>query len=73
LAFGRQIHSGFGRGAEQQGDGGPVATRPATVEGAAGLPAGLAGVADCARSGKRGITRPNDERRIIAELEASPR
>src|SRR5258708_17646877 len=74
LAFRTQIILALAEGLSNKATAGRLATRPATVSKWRGRFArqGLAGVADAPRSGKPRHYQTNDERRIIAALEASP-
>jgi len=74
LAFRTQIILALAEGLSNQATAGRLATRPATVSKWRGRFArqGLAGVADAPRSGKPRHYQTNDERRIIAALDASP-
>jgi len=74
LAFRTQIILAVAEGLSNKATAGRLATRPATVSKWRGRFArqGLAGVADAPRSGKPRHYQTNDERRIIAALEASP-
>src|SRR5258705_2781837 len=74
LAFRTQIILALAEVLSNKGPAGRVATRPSTVSKWWGRFArqGLAGVADAPRSGKPRHCQTNDERRIIAALEASP-
>jgi len=74
LAFRAQIILALAEGLSNKATAGRLATRPATVSKWRGRFArqGLAGVADAPRSGKPRHYQTNDERRIIAALDASP-
>src|SRR5438132_1920475 len=74
LAFRTQIILALAEGLSNKATAGRLATRPATVSKWRGRFArqGLAGVADAPRSGKPRHYQTNDERRIIAALDASP-
>src|SRR5438445_1734130 len=74
LAFRTQIILALAEGLSNKATAGRLATRPATVSKWRGRFArqGLAGVADAPRSGKPRHYPTNDERRIIAVLDASP-
>jgi len=74
LAFRAQIILALAEGLSNKATAGRLATRPATVSKWRGRFArqGLAGVADAPRSGKPRHYPTNDERRIIAALDASP-
>jgi len=74
LAFRAQIILALAERLSNKATAGRLATRPATVSKWRGRFArqGLAGVADAPRSGKPRHYQTNDERRIIAALDASP-
>ena len=74
LAFRAQIILVLAEGLSNKAAAARLATRPATVSKWRGRFArhGLAGVADAPRSGKPRHYQTNDERRIIAALDASP-